>query len=93
MQNKLVNFVRLALNTGFKYWPFTAVFFGVFRQTLHTGRDQPCRYYNNDSKSVARLNLLFQSNKPNGSLGEARQSGNSAVTTEVAVLSRWVRIF
>jgi len=34
-----------------------------------------------------------QTNKPNGRLGEARQSGNSAVVAELNLLSRWVSIF
>jgi len=39
------------------------------------------------------MNLFIQSNKPTGWLGEARQSGNSAVAAELAVLSRCASIF
>ena len=36
---------------------------------------------------------FLQSNKPIGRLGDARQSGNSDVAAELAILSRWASIF
>jgi len=39
------------------------------------------------------VDKFLQSNKPTGRLGEARQSGNSAVAAELAVLSRCASIF
>ena len=39
------------------------------------------------------VDLTYQPNKSIGKLGEARQSGNSAVAAEFAVLSMWASIF
>ena len=61
---------------------------GIFCQSLNPERDQPNRCQSGNSKSVSWLSIFFQSNKPTGRLGEARQSGNSAVAAELAVLSR-----
>jgi hypothetical protein len=65
----------------------------VFGQTLNPGRDQPNHYQIGNSNSVSWLSLFLQSNKPTGRLGEARQSGNSDVTAELAVFSKWASIF
>ena len=65
---------------------------GIFCQSLNPERDQPNRCQSGNSKSVSWLSLFFQSNKPTGRLGEARQSGNSAAAAELAVLSRWARL-
>lgn len=42
----------------------------VSRQSLNRGQDQPYRYHNGNSKSVSWLNLLLQSDKPTGRLGD-----------------------
>ena len=39
------------------------------------------------------VDKFLQSNKPTGRLGEARQSGSSAVVAKLAVLSRCTSIF
>ena len=52
-----------------------------------TRRIKPYRNQIWNSGSGLSLSLFFQTNKP--TVGEARQSGNSAVAAEVALSSRW----
>ncbi len=42
-----------------------------------------------DQQFCVMVDKFLQSNKPTGRLGEALQSGNSAVAADLAVLSRW----
>jgi hypothetical protein len=82
---KLVNFTRSNLTPGRIQL--------CFSQKLEPVTVSTIPLPNGNSKSASRLHLYLHSNKPTGSHGEARQSGNSAIAAELAVLSKWASIF
>jgi len=85
MARKLVNFARSELNIGRIPLCFSPILEPRTRSVIPFPKweQQVC----------VMVDKFLQSNKSTGRLGEARQSGNSAVAAELAVLFRCASIF
>ena len=85
MARKLVNFVRSDLNI--------CRIQGCFSPIIEPRTRSSILLPKREQQVCALVDWFLQSNKPEGRLGEARQSGSSAVAAELAMSSKCASIF